>query len=157
MNRRERKAALREKQKKDGLSRKTRRAQHRLGRLLIVLTVAAAVINVLFFVLLIRCHIIGVAGENESIAMFAVFYYSAWLVLLSNRWRGEGYAFWPRKSPPPEWMAMSGEEGEFNVRVYRFLTRMMAVFIFINGFLLITVWYGSDGKPANQNEPVRLA
>ena len=86
MNRRERKAALREKEKREGQSRKTRRDQQRLGRLLVTLTVAAAIINVLILIFAIRSHFVGLEGDRGMAAALAMAYYGVWLILPSNRW-----------------------------------------------------------------------
>ena len=158
MNRRERKAALREQQKRDGRSRKTRRDQQRLSQLLIALTVAATIINVLFFIFLIRCHIIGATENYQFIAAFAAVYYAAWLILPNNRWTNEGnwIPFWGHKRRP-EWMNMSGEEGELNVKIYSFLMKTMAFFIIVNGLLLLTAWDRFEAKPNMNNDPARSA
>ena len=158
MNRRERKAALQEKEKRDGLSRNTRRDQQRLGRLLVVLTVAATIINVLILIFAIRSHFVGLDGDRGMAAALAMAYYGVWLILPSNRWRGEGNwsPFWGNRKKP-EWMDMSGEEGEFNVRVYNFLTKMMAIFIIVNGVLLLTAWYRFESNPNMNNDPTRSA
>ena len=134
MNRRERKAALREKEKREGQSRKTRRDQQRLGRLLVALTVVAAIINVLILIFAIRSHFVGLEGDRGMASALAIMYYFAWLNLLGNRFR---VPFWDYKKKP-EWMVMGGEEGEFNVKAYNFLKKMMAVFIIVNGVLLVT-------------------
>ena len=158
MNRRERKAALREKEKREGQSRKTRRDQQRLGRLLVILTVAAAIINVLILIFAIRSHFVGLEGDRGMAAALAMAYYGVWLILPSNRWGYEGNwsPFWGYRKKP-EWMVMGGEEGKFNVRVYNFLTKMMAIFIIVNGVLLLTAWYRFEGPSSIKNDPARSA